>query len=706
MGDVTPLTPAGAEPVAGAAAATQAGLRKFVGRLVREQPLGTAGGIVILILLLVSIFADSLAPYRYQEIHLRDRLQAPSAAYLLGTDHVGRDRWSRLIHGARLSLTVGLAATALTVAVAVLIGGTTGFIGGCLDLVTQRFVDAWMAFPGLLLLLTIMSIAGRGMAQIIIVLGVSGGIPASRVVRGAVLGVKENVYFQAAQAIGSSRRRSLLRHVLPNIAAPIIFSINVGGVIMSEAALSFLGFGLVWTPSPPGRIPRGKSRWHDGSAFLPGVPPGAFRRAMPARCRRRISAGAPVAPGTEPFEHQLDLPADTIPLQNFPVGEGVLGKRGEDDDMARELKGPELHLFALAPRVPADLLVRHRDRLPGLADRAHAPPHGHAKSRARLGRSRSDGPGALQRPGSWRITPGHCRSLVQLPDAARRRAGAGRSRSAPARGLGRVAVAAGGQLRVRVTKSPEPSHPRLSPARMIGARTPSGGPAQCRQHVQRGAAAAGRHRRRSATAANLIRAQPMVRGCQAAAMAPPDRAAGRLTPLCGRRKEPHPTISPSGPFLFDIHGKRGYIGDVQSTGATHMHRCVSTSEGSGDLQQVNAYAPPPPPRRELQEFVSRGLTNGEESPPPNTFSNRETTNRSGVTAQGPVAPRDIGAPSVAFRILLRRRHPEPISFRGSIPGPHVPLSTLHPRPRGRRRMTRGRRGSSQQPCRFLPAHRR
>ena len=221
-------------------------MRKFFARLVREQPLGTAGGIVILLLVLVSIFADSLAPYRYEEIHLRDRLQAPTAAYLLGTDHVGRDLLSRLIHGARLSLTVGLAATVLTVVVAVLIGGTTGFIGGRLDLVTQRFVDAWMAFPGLLLLLTIMSIAGRGMLQIIVVLGVSGGIPASRVVRGAVLGVKENAYFQAAQAIGSSRRRSLLRHVLPNIAAPIIiiFSINVGGVIMSEAALSFLGFGL------------------------------------------------------------------------------------------------------------------------------------------------------------------------------------------------------------------------------------------------------------------------------------------------------------------------------------------------------------------------------------------------------------------------------------------------------------------------------
>ena len=246
MGDVSQLTPTVAEPAGGVAAAGQAGLRKFFARLVREQPLGTAGGIVILLLMLVSIFADSLAPYRYEEIHLRDRLQAPTAAYLLGTDHVGRDLLSRLIHGARLSLTVGLAATVLTVVVAVLIGGTTGFIGGRLDLVTQRFVDAWMAFPGLLLLLTIMSIAGRGMLQIIVVLGVSGGIPASRVVRGAVLGVKENAYFQAAQAIGSSRRRSLLRHVLPNIAAPIIiiFSINVGGVIMSEAALSFLGFGL------------------------------------------------------------------------------------------------------------------------------------------------------------------------------------------------------------------------------------------------------------------------------------------------------------------------------------------------------------------------------------------------------------------------------------------------------------------------------
>ena len=116
-----------------------------------------------------------------------------------------------------------------------------------------------MSFPGLLLLLTIMSIAGRGVVQIILVLGVAGGIPASRVVRGAVIGVKENAYFQAAQAIGSSRWRSMRRHVLPNIAAPliVIFSINVGGVIIAEASLSFLGFGLpVSIPSWGGMLSR------------------------------------------------------------------------------------------------------------------------------------------------------------------------------------------------------------------------------------------------------------------------------------------------------------------------------------------------------------------------------------------------------------------------------------------------------------------
>ena len=221
-------------------------LAAFLIRLVKEKPLGTAGGVIILLLIFVAIFADVLAPYPYIEIHLADILKAPSAQYLLGTDHVGRDFLSRIIYGARISLYVGLAATTINVVVAVLIGGISGFLGGKLDLAVQRFVDAWMAFPGLLLLLTIMSIAGRGLLQIILILGIAGGIGGSRVVRGAVIGIKENDYFLAARAIGSPRWRTLIRHVLPNImpVVIIIFSISVGGVIMSEASLSFLGFGL------------------------------------------------------------------------------------------------------------------------------------------------------------------------------------------------------------------------------------------------------------------------------------------------------------------------------------------------------------------------------------------------------------------------------------------------------------------------------
>ena len=240
MSDLTGIPSASSQPK------SRKGPADFLIRLWREKPLGTTCGIIVLILILVAIFADVLAPYDFLEVHLADRLQGPSAQYLLGTDQLGRDFLSRIIVGARLSIFVGLAATALNVVVAVLIGGISGFLGGKLDLVMQRFVDAWMAFPGLLILLTVMSIGGRGVLQIILVLGIAGGIGTSRVVRAAVIGIKENDYFLAAPAIGSGGTATLMRHVLPNITPVliIIFSISVGGMIMSEAALSFLGFGL------------------------------------------------------------------------------------------------------------------------------------------------------------------------------------------------------------------------------------------------------------------------------------------------------------------------------------------------------------------------------------------------------------------------------------------------------------------------------
>ena len=247
-------------------------LAEFFIRLVREKPLGTASGIIILLLIFVAIIANDLAPYPYYKMHRADMLQAPSAQYLLGTDNLGRDFLSRIIYGARISLTVGLAATALTIVVAFLVGGTSGFLGGKFDMVVQRFVDAWMCFPGLILLLTIMSVVGRGLPQIILVLGIAGGIGGgSRVLRGAVIGIKENDYFLAAEAIGNSKLRAFIRHVLPNTMPVmiIIFSISVGGVIMSEASLSFLGFGLpVKIPSWGGLLSGSGRRFMEVAPWL------------------------------------------------------------------------------------------------------------------------------------------------------------------------------------------------------------------------------------------------------------------------------------------------------------------------------------------------------------------------------------------------------------------------------------------------------
>ena len=244
-------------------------MANFFARLVKEKPLGLASGMVILLLFLVAIVGGQVSPYPYNEIHLIDRLQGPSSKYLLGTDQAGRDLLSRLIFGARVSVLVGLAVTTISIVISTLIGGISGFVGGKLDLTVQRFVDAWNAFPGLLLLLTMMAIVGKGLLQIILVMGISGGIAGARVIRGAVMGIKENVYFDVAEAVGSPRWRSLIRHVVPNITPVIIisFSISIGGVIMALASLGFLGYGL-----PPNIPDWGGMLSRDGRKYMELAP--------------------------------------------------------------------------------------------------------------------------------------------------------------------------------------------------------------------------------------------------------------------------------------------------------------------------------------------------------------------------------------------------------------------------------------------------
>jgi len=218
----------------------------FLIRLVKEKPLGTVGGIITLLLLLTGIFADFLAPYGMNECWVGDFLTPPSAKFWFGTDNLGRDIFSRVIFGARISVIVGLAGSTIATILSLIIGVVSGYIGGKLDLIVQRFVDAWMCLPSLILMMIVISMVGGGMLQVILVLGLMWGVIGSRIIRSAVIGIKENVYVQAAEAIGCSTTRILIRHILPNIMAPtiILFSIRVPNVILVEASLSFLGFGI------------------------------------------------------------------------------------------------------------------------------------------------------------------------------------------------------------------------------------------------------------------------------------------------------------------------------------------------------------------------------------------------------------------------------------------------------------------------------
>lgn len=218
----------------------------FLKRLWRDKPLGAAGGVLMFAFILIGVFAPWIAPYGYNDIAPADRLQPPSWAHWFGTDNLGRDMLSRCIHGAQLSVIIGCCAAALATLISAVVGIVSGYFGGKLDMLVQRFVDAWMSFPDLIILIVVVSVVGPGMPQIIVTLGLLLGIGGSRIVRSAVLNVREQMYVHAAQSTGASTVRILLRHVLPNVLPPLIvlFTTRVGTVILAESGLSFLGLGV------------------------------------------------------------------------------------------------------------------------------------------------------------------------------------------------------------------------------------------------------------------------------------------------------------------------------------------------------------------------------------------------------------------------------------------------------------------------------
>lgn len=215
-------------------------------RMWQEKPLGAVGGLIFLLFLLCGLFADVLAPYGMNDTDLTVRLLSPSWDYPFGTDHLGRDVLSRVLIGAQLSMVVGFLAAGLATVISIVIGVLSGYFGGRVDMLIQRFVDAWMTFPDLLLLIVVISILGPGMTQIILVLGFLYGIAGSRIVRGSVVSVRETMYTHAAQSMGASTIRILLKHILPNVMPVVIvlFTTRVGATILAEAGLSFLGLGV------------------------------------------------------------------------------------------------------------------------------------------------------------------------------------------------------------------------------------------------------------------------------------------------------------------------------------------------------------------------------------------------------------------------------------------------------------------------------
>ncbi len=218
----------------------------FMTRLVKEKPLGIVGLVITLVLLFTGIFADILAPFGVNEVHVGFQTLAPSTKYWLGTDNLGRDILSRVIFGARVSVIVGLTGATISTFIALCIGMLSGYIGGTLDMIVQRFVDAVMCLPGLILLIAVIATVGQNMWTLIFTLGIVWGIGGSRIIRSATIGVKENVYVTASISIGCPTSKILARHILPNIAAAaiILFSIHVPALILTEASLSFLGYGI------------------------------------------------------------------------------------------------------------------------------------------------------------------------------------------------------------------------------------------------------------------------------------------------------------------------------------------------------------------------------------------------------------------------------------------------------------------------------
>ena len=200
---------------------------------------------ILIVLVLIAVFAPWIARFPYEEMHVLDKHQTPNATYWFGTDELGRDIFSRIVYGARYSLSLGFSAVLFANVIGIIIGAIAGYVGGRTDNILMRLLDVFQAIPGMLLGVIISSVLGSGFTNTILAMAI-GNIPmAVRLLRGQVMSIRKLEYLEAAEAINCTRSRIIIRHVLPNSYAPLLVSatMGIGNTIMAAAALSFIGLG-------------------------------------------------------------------------------------------------------------------------------------------------------------------------------------------------------------------------------------------------------------------------------------------------------------------------------------------------------------------------------------------------------------------------------------------------------------------------------
>ena len=255
---------------------------KAVRRFIRRQPLGTFGAITLGIIVLVAIFAESVAPSDPLALDITRKLEGPSSAHLLGTDEYGRDILSRIIHGLRVAVQVSAASVILSTSLGLVLGVVSAYRGGWTDLIIQRIIDMLMAFPAVILALAIVSVFGQSVQNLIVALVIVQTPNVTRVVRSTALTIRERVYVEAARSIGATDARIIFRHVTPNTVPIVIVvaSASLGNAVLAEASLSFLGLGIAAPAASLGGMLSGSARRFGEQApwlvIFPGLALSAF----------------------------------------------------------------------------------------------------------------------------------------------------------------------------------------------------------------------------------------------------------------------------------------------------------------------------------------------------------------------------------------------------------------------------------------------